>query len=171
MKKQKGFTLIELLATLAILSIIMMIAVPNVMGILDRNKRTTYLEDAKKLVTQADYKFRKELSIEKPATGECVVFRMRSLDVSEIKKGPEGAVYDTNNSFVAVKYDGSTYQYGVMLYETNARKRGVKFVASTKLNEETAMMNTVVENNTPMTFSVGGTISGDGFSCRVKSVI
>ena len=67
--KSRGFTLIELLATLTILGIIMAIAVPNVMSILDKNKRTTYLEDAKKLVTQAEYKFRMSQSIDKPADG------------------------------------------------------------------------------------------------------
>ena len=114
--KEKGFTLVELLATLAILSIIMMIAVPNVMNILDKNKRTSYMEDAKKLVTLADYKFRQSQTIEKPGAGECVVFRMSSLDVSEIKKGPEGSAYDTTNIFVAISYIGGKYQYGVMLY-------------------------------------------------------
>ncbi len=168
---QKGFTLVELLATLAILSIIMLIAVPNVMGILDRNKRTTYLEDAKKLVTQADYKFRKDLSIEKPINGRCIVFRMRALDVSEIKKGPEGALYDTTNSFVAIAYSGGKYQYGVMLYENNNKKRGVKFVNSTHLNRETAMMNYVTEGNNPISLSAGKTITGVGFSCIIQSVI
>lgn len=168
--KSKGFTLIELLATLTILGIIMAIAVPNVMSILDKNKRTTYLEDAKKLVTQAEYKFRMSQSIDKPANGECVVFRMKSLDVSEIKKGPEGSLYDTMNSFVAIRYNGSSYQYGVLIYEAN-KKRGVKLVNSEKLNEETAMMNYVSENITSPTISLGSTISGEDFSCKVVNII
>ena len=57
---QKGFTLMELLATIVILSIIMLIAVPNVINTLDKNKRSfTYVEDAKKMITLAEYKFRK----------------------------------------------------------------------------------------------------------------
>lgn len=162
--KQNGFTLVELLATLAIISIIMMIAVPNVMGILDRNKRTTYLEDAKKLVTQADYKFRMEQTIAKPKGNECVVFRMKSLDVSELKKGPEGSPYNVDNSFVAIKYEAGKYQYGVMLYEANKQK-GVKLVNSTKLNEETAMMKYIAEGITPKSLALNGSVSGDGFSC------
>ena len=167
---KKGFTLIELLATLTILGIIMAIAVPNVMSILDKNKRTTYLEDAKKLVTQAEYKFRMSQSIDKPADGECVVFRMKSLDVSEIKKGPEGSLYDTENSFVAIRYNGSSYQYGVLIYEAN-KKRGVKLVNSEKLNEETAMMNYINENITSSAISLGSTISGEDFSCKVVNII
>ena len=168
--KSRGFTLIELLATLTILGTIMAIAVPNVMSILDKNKRTTYLEDAKKLVTQAEYKFRMSQSIDKPADGECVVFRMKSLDVSEIKKGPEGSLYDTENSFVAIRYNGSSYQYGVLIYEAN-KKRGVKLVNSEKLNEETAMMNYINENITSSAISLGSTISGEDFSCKVVNII
>ncbi len=169
-QNQKGFTLVELLATLAILSIIMLIAVPNVMSILDKNKRSTYLEDAKKLVTQADYKFRKDQNIEKPENGECVVFRMKSLDVSEIKKGPEGSLYDTQNSFVAVKYDSSKYLYGVMLVDTSSKKRGVTLVDSKALNEEGAMMTYVKESLSNYTLVENGTISGSGFSCKVQSI-
>ena len=168
--KSRGFTLIELLATLTILGIIMAIAVPNVMSILDKNKRTTYLEDAKKLVTQAEYKFRMSQSSDKPADGEWVVFSMKSLDVSEIKKGPEGSLYDTENSFVAIRYNGSSYQYGVLIYEAN-KKRGVKLVNSEKLNEETAMMNYINENITSSAISLGSTISGEDFSCKVVNII
>lgn len=167
---KKGFTLVELLATLTILSIIMMIAVPNVMNILDKNKRTTYLEDAKKLVTLADYKFRKEQTIAKPNTGECVVYRMSSLDVSELKKGPEGSAYNTAESFVAITYSGGKYQYAVRLAEQK-NKRGVKFVNSEKLIEEVAMMRYVVENTPVINLGNGRTISGEGFSsCRIVSM-
>ncbi len=169
-ENKNGFTLVELLATLAILSIIMMIAVPNVMSILDKNKRTTYLEDAKKLVTQADYKFRKDQSIPKPEEGECVVFRMKNLDVSEIKKGPEGSLYDTMNSFVAIKYEGEKYLYGVMLLETNSKKRGVGFVESKLLTDEGAMMKYVKENLGVIPLAVNGNISGTGFNCKVQSI-
>lgn len=167
--KKNGFTLIELLATLTILSIIMAIAVPNVMGILDRNKRTTYLEDAKKLVTQADYKFRMSQSIKKPKTGECVVFKMSTLDVSEIKKGPEGTLYNTTNSFVAITYSGGTYQYGVQLYEEK-NNRGVTFVNSSRLNEETAMMQYVKEEVSPLSLAEGGSITQGDFNCTIISV-
>ena len=168
--KSRGFTLIELLATLTILGIIMAIAVPNVMSILDKNKRTTYLEDAKKLVTQAEYKFRMSQSIDKPADGECVVFRMKSLDVSEIKKCPEGSLYYNEKIFVSNSYNGSSYQYGVLIYEAN-KKRGVKLVNSEKLNEETAMMNYINENITSSAISLGSTISGEDFSCKVVNII
>ena len=50
LKNKKGFTLIELLATIVILGIIMIVAVPNVTGIIYRNRANTYVEDAKKIM-------------------------------------------------------------------------------------------------------------------------
>ena len=44
MKNEKGFTLVELLATVSILGIIMLIAVPNILGTVERNKKTFGIE-------------------------------------------------------------------------------------------------------------------------------
>ncbi len=168
-KSQNGFTLVELLATLAILAIIMLIAVPNVMGILDRNKRSTYIEDAKKLVTLADYKFRQSQTIPRLNNGECVVFRMSSLDVSEIKNGPEGTPYNVNQSFVAIRYNGSRYEYGVRLAEAK-NQRGIRFTNSTLLNDERAMMQAVANNTAVVTLGLNRYISGTSFSsCKIVS--
>lgn len=64
---KKGFTLIELLATITILSMIMVVAVPSIMSTLDKSKRRTYVEDAKKMITLAEYKFRANTTIEEPS--------------------------------------------------------------------------------------------------------
>ena len=47
-KKKKGFTLVELLATITILGILLGIAIPSVMGYMNRGKDTYYhsLEDS-----------------------------------------------------------------------------------------------------------------------------
>ena len=58
MKNNKGFTLVELLAVLSVLAVLMLLAVPNVIGVVQRDKNKTYVEDAKKLVTLAEYKIR-----------------------------------------------------------------------------------------------------------------
>ena len=42
MKKNKGFTLIELLTVIAILAVILLIAAPTILGVLDKAKRSTF---------------------------------------------------------------------------------------------------------------------------------
>ena len=41
MKREKGFTLIELLAVIIILSVIMVIAVPKVLDVINKSKEVT----------------------------------------------------------------------------------------------------------------------------------
>ena len=75
---RQGFTLVELLAALVILGLLMVVAAPNVLGILNRNKSEIYIEDAKKLVSRAEYVMRGDTSISKPTgTGaNCIAFSL-----------------------------------------------------------------------------------------------
>ena len=43
---KRGFTLIELIASMVILAMLMVITVPNVIGILAQQKKNAYKEDA-----------------------------------------------------------------------------------------------------------------------------
>ena len=76
----KGFTLIELLAAMVILAAIMLIAVPNIMGILSNSRANTYVEDAKKLLSLAEYEFRGTSTIDRPAKGSCIAMSLQYLD-------------------------------------------------------------------------------------------
>ena len=78
MKKvnKKGFTLVELLATLVILGLLTVIAAPNIIGILTNTKLNTYISDANKLQTLAEYKFRSDSKITRPGDGQCVILTM-----------------------------------------------------------------------------------------------
>ena len=122
MKKldREAFTLVELLAALVILGLLMAVAAPNVMGILNRSKNEMYIEDAKKLVARAEYVMRSDTSIQKPKQGgslvSCVYFSLGYLDNSEFDDAPNGGEYYTNKSFVRVCNNGS-YQYYVQLLE------------------------------------------------------
>ena len=98
---KKGFTLVELLAALVILAAIMAIAVPNVMGILNNSKADAYVEDAKKLLSLAEYKFRGNPSF-RPAPNECTVMSLKYLDNSEFENAPNGGAYDKTNSYVII---------------------------------------------------------------------
>lgn len=137
--KNKGFTLIELLATIAILALIMTVAVPNVLSVIDKNKKNTYVEDAKKMITLAEYKFRSDTRIEAPSTGQCIVIRLRALDLTELHDGPEGGNYDIDLSYVVIANVNGTYQYFVTIQENyDGSKRGLSLISREALNKETA---------------------------------
>lgn len=136
MKNNKGFTLIELLATLAILSIIMVMAVPNVIGIVRRNKNKTYVEDAKKIVSLAEYKVRSNPSY-RPANGQSYCFFLSFLGATELEKAPDGGSYSNDYTFVRVSRNGNEYLYTVQLVEEKESKRtGVLATSSTNLFQD-----------------------------------
>lgn len=125
-KNKMGFTLIELIATITILGIIMLVAVPNVIGVVNKNKSQTYVNDARKLVTLAKYKFDSDANVMRPSSTNCVVMKISGLDRSELQKGPEEGTYDENLSFVVIKYENSKYEYYAQLVE-NYNKNGTQY--------------------------------------------
>ena len=118
----------------------MIIAVPNVMSTIDKNKQNTYVEDAKRMITLAEYKVRGDTSIPLPTiNGDCIVILMSALDLSEFSDPPEGGNYNLDNSYVVIARTGSTYTYLASLEEDyDGGKRGIKLATRDELNKENA---------------------------------
>ena len=116
---RKGFTLIELLAALVILALLMAIAAPNIMSILNNQKNTIYVEDAKKLATVAAYKMRgsTDASIIKPTNGHSIIMDLSYLDNGDFNDPPQGGAYYSHLSYVVVRNNGGKYEYYVQLME------------------------------------------------------
>lgn len=144
MKNKKGFTLVELLVTITILGIISMVAIPNIVGVVRRNKNKTYVEDAKKLVSLAEYKFRSDTSIS-ISSGGCVMMTMRYLGDEEFENAPNGGEYDVDNSYVKIKVVNNTYTYYVTIKEngSGSSKTGVVLTESSKLYDEDEISNII----------------------------
>ena len=144
---KKGFTLIELLATIIILSMIMLVAVPNIMSTLDKSKRRTYVEDAKKMISLTEYKIRSNTTIELPTNENTVVaFPLSSLDLTDFSEGPEGGQYDLKKSYVLVAKKNNEYIYFATLVEkygtgATTKYRGVDAVSYSTLLNENAVNN------------------------------
>ena len=138
MKKigNRGFTLVELLGVLMILSIIMAIAVPNVISVLDKNKKETYVSDAKKLISMAETQIRSDTDIDWPMPSQAVILKLSYLNNGDIDKDPEGVKYDEDRSYVAICLVGDTYTYYVQLIGTvqEGSGRGVPLNVSSNLN-------------------------------------
>ena len=156
---RQGFTLVELLAALVILGLLMVVAAPNVLGILNRNKSEIYVEDAKKLVARAEYVMRGDTSISKPnGTGaSCIAFSLGYLDNSEFNDPPQGGEYFINKSYVKVCKVNYDYKYYVQLLECDKKDvnkttkkcnnangyKGIKEMDSEELYKDTAISKVV----------------------------
>lgn len=116
--KKNGFTLIELVVTILIFSMIMLGAVPNIVSMVDKNKRVSYIEDAKKFVKLARYKFyTTTIDVNHPNNGRpnsstynCFLYRLTSVDNTSFSPPNEGE-YLTDRSYVAVRYDTTHKKY------------------------------------------------------------
>ncbi len=117
MKNRKGFTLVEILAMLVILGILMAVAIPNISGILNNNRKNAYKSDATRMVDTAKMKVAKG-NVKKPAKNKCVVLALKYLnDSDDIVKGPNGGLYLEYESFVIIKRIDNKYEYYVRLVE------------------------------------------------------
>lgn len=148
MLNKKGFTLVELLATMVILGVVMAFTIPNIIGIGEQNKATTYVEDAKKFKNTAEYMFRGDDSVEKPkTTGDCILVNLRYIADSEFNNPPYGGKYLMDQSFVVMMKNGNKYLFYVQLLEqlpNDAGYRGIKLVDASEL-EGNDYFNKVVE--------------------------
>ena len=130
---RRGFTLVELLGVIVILSIVMLIAIPNISAILERSKNDQYISDAKKLISITEYEIRKG-NINKPATGEIIKVSLDYLSTGDIENDPEGNLYDINKSYVIiVRYEGYL-KYYVNLVSVNAK--GISLVDGEDLSKD-----------------------------------
>ena len=150
---KKGFTLVELLAAMVILAVIMVIAVPNIMGILTNSRANTYVEDAKKLLSLAEYQFRGHPEL-RPAKNACIVMTLKYLDNSELKNAPNNGEYDQTNSYVLVvnkpESGKNKYVYYVTLDEKldNGTHRGIASKSYDQLYGEEASDLVVIGSGT-----------------------
>lgn len=151
MLNKKGFTLIELLAVMVVLGVLMAMTVPNIIGITTANRQQTYAEDARKMVSTAEYLIRGDDTMIKPDGNDgnhCVVMNLAYIGLSEFETTPYGGVYDPYESYVVMQFvtldesevgnfgASGEYKYYVQLYERLPEGegwRGIKLTEVSKL--------------------------------------
>ena len=134
--KKSGFTFVEILAMLVIIGIIMIVAIPNISGML-KNQRLDFLKhDAISMVEAAKMKINKNSMMEKPKKGECIVFSLNYLDDNDnIVKGPNGGTYDKFDSVVLYTRVDQKYVYYVRLVEdVSGKRKGIQLEESTSIS-------------------------------------
>ncbi len=166
---KRGFTLIELLAVVIILGVIMMIAVPNVLGMLDKNKKNTVVTDAKEMINLAEYTLRRDTSIEYPSVGKAIILTLEYLNTADISSTPYNTEYSPTRSFVAIvnhtENEVTEYEYFVHLVAcsdlecTNSdndsinKNVGINLVSSSSLSGNTRYK--LVKQNTQVNVTLG----------------
>lgn len=136
---KRGFTLIELLGVIIILSIIMLIAIPNVTSVLEKNKRQNYISDAKKLITQVEYEISSS-NIEKPSSTDILKIRLSYIGTSDVSKDSDGNKYDTENSYVIVVRKNGYLEYYVNLVAiVDGENKGIRLASKDELDSDTRL--------------------------------
>lgn len=135
-KNVYGFTLIELLGAIIILSIIMLIAIPNVTSVLEKSKKSAYLSDAKKMISQVEYELGTG-KIEKPVPTEIVRVRLSYIGTSDVSKDSDGNSYDLDNSYViVVRKNGYLEYYVNLVANVNGKNKGIRLCHKNELNSD-----------------------------------
>lgn len=122
---KKGFTLIELLAVISILGILMVIAIPNVISIIDKGKKDTFINDAKKFISLAEYEVGIDPNKKPVISGQSTTVFLQYVDYTDILDTPDGDKYDIETSKVIVKNNGGALKYYVLLKPKKVDGRGV----------------------------------------------
>ena len=155
---KKGFTLVEMLGVIVILAIVMLIAIPNITGVIERSKKDGYINDAKKMVYLVKSEIKKG-SINKPASGETVKVSLKDLLTNEVEKDKDGYIYDLEDSYVYITREEGEIKYYVQLVadKTEGKKenyRGILLLNVDELSEENKYAKyyeniSVIEDITP----------------------
>ena len=82
MKNKKGFTLIELLAVIVILSILILIALPSVLNIMNKARRDAFKDEAASIASAAENAY----AVEDVSSSECTITYKDLTDNKYINK-------------------------------------------------------------------------------------
>ena len=145
----KGVTMMELLGAIVILGILFGLAVPAITTVINDTRNKTYVDDAMKLVSNAEYALRKDNKIPKPTTTRCVLMTMVYLDNGVFDDGPYGGAYEKNMSYVVVKKEGGKDVYYVRIIErlNDGKYRGIDLRKDADLIKDNAYKNMVTNIN------------------------
>ncbi len=177
---KKGVTMIELLGAMTVLGILFGLAVPAISNVINDTRNKTYVSDALKMISNAEYSLRKDNRIPKPTTSRCVLMTMVYLDNGVFDDGPYGGKYEKNMSYVVVKKEGGKDVYYVRIIERlkDGSYRGIDIKSDSALNSDRAFKTAVTNISGTNTYKINqstesfikGKISGKISGCSTLSI-
>lgn len=105
--KRNGFTLVELIAVLVILSMLSLLAAPNIISLMQSSKSKSFVSEAEELVSTATYMYKTESNRSKNIfVGNDIngyKIYMKSLNGNVPTEDPYGYKYDLESSYIFFK--------------------------------------------------------------------
>ena len=149
--------MIELLGAMTILAILLGVAVPAISETLRKTRNQSYVDAAVKLISNAEYQFRKDNKLPKPTSSRCILMSLVYLNNGSFEEAPNGGDYTRNQSFVVARKDSTSGNviYYVRLMEDmgDGEYRGINFNTRDELIMDNAF-NKVVNINGSDLFKV-----------------
>ena len=121
LKNKKGFTLIELLVAISIMAIILILALPQMSNLKNKNEKTKYKKYAETLITSAKLyvdSYSEDIFGNNP--NGCVDIKYQQLKEKKLVKDikVDDSTCAGDNTFVRVKKANDFYMYDVSIYCT-----------------------------------------------------
>ena len=102
--KKNGFTLVELIAVLVILSIIALMATPNIIKLMQEGKEKSFISDAEEMISTAKYMYKSESVRQENfvVDGSGYKILMSNLNGTLPDSDPFGYEYQKNESYITI---------------------------------------------------------------------
>ena len=102
--KKNGFTLVELIAVLVILSIIALMATPNIIELMRSGKEKSFISEVEEMISTAKYMYKSESVRQANFTVDGTGYRilMSNLNGTLPDTDPFGYTYEKNESYITI---------------------------------------------------------------------
>jgi type IV pilus assembly protein PilA len=138
-RNRNGFTLVELLAVIVVLGIILVIAIPNVLGIIDNARKDSFAATAKMMASQAKTVAATHAAYLPSANSRGKLIPWTELDLENTSKDVDNGSYDTTNSYVVVVKDSTGAMRYFVTLKGSARSVDLKEDSNIVVDAETTV--------------------------------